>query len=52
MVWQASKAQERGNLLLLSQVWLSDPEKKSCSDTVVANKGCEVLISKENGNRL
>ena len=46
------RAQERGNLPLLSQVRLSDPDKKPCSGTVVATKGREVLIQKENGNLL
>ena len=52
--WYAKRhrVQERSDLQPLTQVRLQDPGQKPCSATLIATKGCEVILQKDNGNLL
>ena len=46
------RVQENSNLPLLTRVRLQDPGQKPTSGTIIATKGREVIIQKDNGNLL
>ena len=52
--WYAKRhrVQDRSDLQPLTQVRLQDPGQKPCSATVIASRGREVIIQKDNGNLL